>query len=45
MLPFTGTNRNENSERILTFPVVILLLLMITFLGAGVYVLVSAMNN
>jgi|GEM_PF-5043344 len=44
MLPFTGTREKESREKFLTFPVVMLLVLMITFLGAGVYVLISAMN-
>lgn len=40
MLPFlTKSNEDERSEKFLTLPVIILLLLMITFFGSGVYLL------
>jgi hypothetical protein len=44
MLPiFTGLQEKaiETKERMLTAPIVILLLLILTFFGSGVYILVS----
>jgi hypothetical protein len=48
MLPFFSGPREsatEAEDRFLTPPVIILLLLMITFVAAGVYVLVSAFSQ
>ena len=45
MLPFFSGIRErgvETKERMLTIPMVILLLLIFTFFGSGIYILVSA---
>lgn len=41
LLPGIDHNKPETKERALTFPVIILLLLMIAFIGAGVYISIS----
>lgn len=41
LLPRFRANKPETRERFLTFPVVIILLLMMGFLGATIYILVS----
>lgn len=48
MLPFYSTNRKraaEAEERFLTGPVIILLLLMLTFVCAGLYIMISTFTR